>query len=144
MNVNKPFRFFFLIVLLTLPAAVWGQSFDSKISVRQWTNDLERFESEVMQPLREKFESEGCHEGRIGYYFDHFQEQLDTVRSQVTPMSFLILREIMLTNGRELGPIHEQLPCSVIDRWQLLDAFIRSKVNLIGNVLSLLEVAGSL
>ena len=143
--MNKPLYVLLTSLLFSFTVApAFGQSFDSKISVRQWTNDIERFNSEVMQPLRERFDAEGCHEGRIGYYFDLYQEQLDTVRDQVTPMSFLLLREIMLTNGRELGPIHEDLPCSTRDRWQLLDAFIHSKVNFIGNILSLLEVAGSL
>ena len=136
------------LLLAAVPDLADAQSRRNKssISVRHWTSDMELFEEKVMVPMRREFAQEqGCEKGRIGHYFDFYQAQLDSIREDLKPLTFMLLREVMLANGRELGPLHDNLPCpGVVTRWALLESFIRSKLGLIGNSLSLLELSGAI
>jgi len=134
-----------LIFLSVLFTQALAQSFDSKITIRQWTNDTATLESRVIKPLREQFSGQACDSGLCkSKYVRELVEKLKEIRVIVTPVSYLVFRELILALGESLGPADQQPLCPEEDYWAATENALQTRLDYTGNVLLLLEVAGSL
>ena len=111
------------------------------ISIRQWANDLERLESEVIAPLRAQFDQESCQAG-FGGYVRAYLEQLKIIRTTVSSINYLLFREVGLSTAQSISVFNELVECGEgINKWALFEAQLKGKIEYTGNLLALLEVA---
>lgn len=124
-----------LLLFLQLPP---GTAAAQTFSIRQWTADTRVFEEKVLQVLEDRYRDQPCLEKTGAYLGDLFGE-LRTLKSELHARSYLLLRDAILTTAEETQPYNVDLTCTIIDKWPFLRAHLRSKLELIGNVLLILE-----
>ena len=138
-------KYLLSIILMVLATQTVAQSFDNKITIREWTNDTAMLESQVIKPLQEQFQSQVCDSGSCNpEYVRELVERLKEIRALVTPVSYLMFRELILTLGENLGPTDNPMLCPEKNRWELIERNLKTRLEYTGNVLLLLEVSGSL
>ena len=132
------------ILSFALCAGVQAQSRDGEISIREWSNDLDKLQTQVIEPLREYFTDQPCQRG-LGPYASVFLEKLQTIQAEVSSFSYLLFREIALATTESLIPLEDKLTCQdTKDKWGLIEHQFEVKVRFASHILALLDVAGSL
>ena len=121
-------------ILIVLCSAVYGADF----TIREWSNDIKLFNSQVLEPVGEQFKSQGCVD-KMNVYLGALFSALAEIKASVNSKSYLLLRDSVLTTAADLTPWDEQMSCSIIDRWALLKSHIQNELELIGNVLLIIE-----
>ena len=125
-----------LIILLLLGSTAWAAG----VSLRQWSNDVERLGTDVLQPLREEMQQVDCHES-FGFYIQAYLEKLKSLRTSVSSMNYLVFREMGLSIAQSLGAFGRELSCDKIDKWLLIESLLKQMTEYTGNIFSLIDVA---
>lgn len=112
-----------------------------QFSLRTWDEDTKVLESEVLQPLTERFASQACEPG-MGTYISAYSSALVELRGAVASQSYLLFREAALITAEEFHPYRQRVSCKLIDRWQYFVNAIRKKINLLGNALTIMDLSG--
>ncbi|MCB1715252.1 MAG: hypothetical protein KDK05_08965, partial [Candidatus Competibacteraceae bacterium] len=110
------------------------------VSLRQWSNDVERLGTDVLQPLREEMQQVDCHES-FGFYIQAYLEKLKSLRTSVSSMNYLVFREMGLSIAQSLGAFGRELSCDKIDKWLLIESLLKQMTEYTGNIFSLIDVA---
>lgn len=126
-----------LIILLLLGGSAWAAGG----ALRQWSNDVERLGTDVLQPLREDMQQVDCKES-FGFYVQAYLEKLKIIKTSVSSMNYLVFREMGLSIGQSLGAFGRDLSCDHIDKWLLIESLLKQMTEYTGNIFSLIDVAG--
>ena len=136
-------RIILMLVLMLLAGQVTAQSFQNKISIRQWTNDVELLKQQVLEPLKERFAQQGCSDDQ-GIYYRALLDEVKKLRGELNSITYLLFREILLSTGEAMAPLAPIIKCANIDIWEIFESGINARLEYTGNVFSILDIAGSL
>ena len=127
-----------LVIVYTVLIWLYPSAVKAEFSIRPWLNDSKIFLSQVVEPVAEHFNEQGCNDKTDVYLAALFQA-LTEIKGTVTPKSYLLFRDSILAAAANLTPWDEQINCSVIDKWVLVESHVRNQLELIGNVLLIIE-----
>lgn len=125
---------YWFTLFLLLPAIVIASEFSSRV----WENDRKALESQVLEPLAERFKDAKCMPG-MGNYVTAYSDSLVEIRSSISSKSYLLFREIALSTGEEYHHVKDAVNCETIHLWSVFAHNIRKKINLLGNVFAIIE-----
>ena len=110
--------------------------------MREWLRDVEKLQTEVLNPLTEKFTSEECVPA-FGYHSDLYFQRLQTIRSDLNSTSYLLFRELMLITAQDVGRFfaaeHKASAglCKQWDAWSGILRHVDNKLEFIGNIFAM-------
>ena len=127
-------RFLLAVITYSLCSATLAADF----SIRAWSNDVKIFRNQVLEAVAGQYKGQDCGD-RYDVYFGALFSKLSEIKAIINSKSYLLLRDSILTTAADVTPWDEQLSCSIIDRWTLLESLILNELELIGNVLLIIE-----
>lgn len=113
------------------------------VDLREWLQNVETLEEEVIRPLEEQFAQEACVPS-LGYYLNHYLEALKKIRGKLHIKSYLIFREIGLITAQDVGIYVDSGPpeqTGACIKWQVwqdgVHVHFKNKIEFVGNIFSL-------
>jgi len=124
-----------LVVLLAMLA---GAAQGAGLSSREWELDRQIIIEDVLGTLTERFSQQD--RGSSAEFGIAVLAQLKAVRDKIHDDSYHIMRNTVLTMSEDFAKLTEEAPedtSHFIHRWQAADGYIRTKINYVGDLLTI-------
>lgn len=128
---------------ITMGLALWlallsGAVQGAGLSSREWELDRQIIIADVLGALTERFNERGA--GSSAEFGIAVLAQLKAVREKIHDDSYHIMRNTVLTMSEDFAKLTEEAPedtSHFIHRWQAADGYIRTKINYVGDLLTI-------
>ena len=132
-------RLLIIFALIFLSSSAYAQLSD-KISPRQWANDLEVVQAELLIPLNEEMQDQVCPEDPTIFYQGFFAK-LKTLRSKISSMSYLLIRDSLIGAAQSMGNFSSRIDCKKISQWEFFRVHVYNQIDIVGDMLTIIDVA---
>jgi len=122
------------VLLTTLSGVAQGAG----LSSREWELDRQIIVEDVLGTLTERFSQQ--ERGSSAEFGIAVLAQLKAVRDKIHDDSYHIMRNTVLTMSEDFAKLTEEAPedtSHFIHRWQAADGYIRTKINYVGDLLTI-------
>ena len=132
-------RLLFVLVLIGFVTPTYGQLGD-KISPRQWANDLQVLNAEILEPLDQEMQGQDCPDNP-NIFYQAFFEKLKTLRSKISSLSYLMIRDSILGASSAMVPFFDRIDCKKIGQWEFFRTHVYAQIDFVGDLLTIIDVA---
>ena len=109
-------------------------------SAREWSNTVQAFREQILNPLSEHFSEQEC-VSDLKPYMTEVSRLTREVRPSIDEKLFLLIREAVFNVTEDLSPYQGVIDCQTADWWQLIRFFNRKPSGVHGQRVCPCEIA---